>query len=203
MVYGASLGQVLLFDDAGNQYQPTLGNAQSDITPAGLVAEIRQDFEPGLFPEAQALTLQAGLSLNWPASNPISLDLRGRQPGDRWPVAQTAEFYGLQAPITEAALVADPNAAPDSLTLQLFAPCVSEGDVALSFLWFRVEGGQQMGTGPGHTGCGPEEEQLVSSVTVDALLDGTPPAALETAVLHLEAHLHLSGPWELSWEVER
>lgn len=199
--HGASQGRLALFDDAGNEYQPTLGNAGNSNSPPGLVAEISQSFEPALAPEAQRLTLQASLSLSWAADRPIILDLRERQVGDRWPVNETVEIYGLQLPIEEAALVADPDAPPGSLAIQLFAPCVAAGGVVLTFLDITVEEGQHMGSGPGHSACDRGEQQLVASTTVKALLDGDPPAALESATLYLVGRLELTGPWELSWDV--
>lgn len=197
---GASQGQMLLFDDAGNQYRPTLGNARSENTPDGLVTEIIQAFEPGLLPEAQRLTLQTGILLHWATVEPIILDLRGRQPGDRWPVNQTVEIYGIELPIEEAALLSDPDAPPGSLTIQLFAPCVQENGVQFNYLELLVSEGQDISRGPGDTNCW-QDEHLVASITVESLLDGRPPSTLQTATLHLVAQLELTGPWEFTWDV--
>ncbi len=53
--YSVSQGRTLLFDDAGNQYQPSLGNAGSVRRPPGLVGEVSQSFEPGLADGARLL----------------------------------------------------------------------------------------------------------------------------------------------------
>lgn len=47
------------------------------------------------------------------------------------------------------------------------------------------------------------QDRLVSTLTVREMMDGSEPAALETIVLQPSGRLHLVGPWELSWDVDR
>lgn len=105
-------------------------------------------------------------------------------------------------PIGEAALVADPDAPPGALSLQLVAPCVSEAGVEVRYLEFVAEGAARMGDGPGGNACGHGQERMVSTITVREMVDGSEPTVLESIVLQPSGMLHLVGPWELSWEMD-
>src|SRR5690606_33894338 len=151
---------------------------------------------------AETWTLQTGLDLTAKAISTVTLDLRGRQLGDRWSLDRTVEIFGLPVPIVEAALVTDPGAPPGSLSLQLVAPCVSEAGVQLFYLELMAEGVERQYDGRGGNPCGDGQEWLVSTLTIEALPDGSAPGKMESVTLQLAGRLHLPGPWELSWEVD-
>lgn len=198
---GASLANPVLIDEKGNRYLPGLGRGNSRKTATGLLLESTQTFQPGAS-AAEALTLQTGLALYWPADGTITLDLRGREPGDRWAVNETIVVYGLPVSIVEAALVNDPDAPLGALSLQLIAPCVRENGVELFYLELMAEGAADMGDGPGGNACDNGQEQMVTTLTIESLLDGSAPDTLEAVVLQLSGSLYLVGPWELSLPVE-
>lgn len=194
-VSGAGLAQPTLVDDQGNRYEPGLSSATIQTTADGLLVEVTQSFRPAAI-DTQTLFLETGLELRAEASSTVTIDLRGRQPGDRWPVDQTVEIYGLMVPIEEATLIAEPGA----VSLQMAAPCVSEGGVRLIYL--ELLAGGETHQGDGHSvGCGDGQERLVSTRTIEGLVGGSAPGEMESVTLRLAGRFHLPGPWELSWEV--
>src|SRR5690606_16772763 len=169
--------------------------------PSGHLSQTSDSFQPGAL-GAEMLTLQTGLDLTAKASSTVTLDLRGRQPGDRWSLDQTVEISGLPVPIVGAALAADPGAPPGSLSLQLVAPCVSDAGVQLFYLELMAEGVERQYDGRGGNACGDGQESMVSTLIIEALPDGRGPGEMEIVILQLAGRLHLPGPWEVSWEVD-
>lgn len=200
-VTGASLARPTLVDEQGNQYEWRTGSGSGHTTLSGHLSQTSNTFQPGAL-GAETLTLQTGLDLTAEAPSTVTLDLRGRQPGDRWPLDQTVEIFGLPVPIVEAALVGDPGAPPGSLSLQLVAPCVSEADVQLFYVELVAEGAERQRDGRDGNPCGDGQERMVSTLTIEALPDGRVPGQTESVTLKLAGRLHLPGPWVLSWEVD-
>lgn len=200
-VIGASLARPTLVDEQGNQYEWRAGSGNGQAAPSGHLSQTSDSFQPGAL-GAEMLTLQTGLDLTAKATSTATLDLRGRQPGDRWSLDQTVEIFGLPVPIVEAALAADPGAPPGSLSLQLVAPCVSDAGVQLFYLELMAEGVERQYDGRGGNACGDGQESMVSTLIIEALPDGRGPGEMEIVILQLAGRLHLPGPWEVSWEVD-
>ncbi|MFW5943532.1 MAG: hypothetical protein ACOCXI_17125, partial [Chloroflexota bacterium] len=162
-----------LIDEQGRQYEGRRMRGNCDEEGDRLVCNDTLWFEP-IADDAGTLTLEmASLGVRWPSSEPLLLDLQGRQPGDRWPLEEELNILGMTVPLTEAALVTDPQGPDGHLSLQIIAPCVTQNGAQLLYLDTWLVGQHSGNDGVGGQSCdSPDVEQLVAAFTVDALLDG-------------------------------